>query len=184
MSSQSLVLTLCFCLFAACAKDPAPPQQTDEPVKTAHWSDAMGLAHAHPVDDRWVAGGQPTEEVLEKAKALGVRTIVSLRAEGEKVPFDEEKVVKALGMTFVRLPIASEKDLTPENVAAWTELFPTTEGKMLVHCGTSNRVGALHALAVAKESGADLEAALAAGRSAGLKKLEPAVRALIEAAPR
>jgi hypothetical protein len=49
----------------------------------------------------------------------------------------------------------------------------------LVHCGSSNRVGALLALRAAWLKGATLEAALAAGRSAGLTGLESAVRSAI-----
>jgi hypothetical protein len=46
----------------------------------------------------------------------------------------------------------------------------------LVHCASSNRVGAMIALRAALVDGASADAALAEGRRWGLKSLEPQVR--------
>ena len=55
------------------------------------------------------------------------------------------------------------------------------EGKVLMHCGSGNRVGAMMALRARWVQGRSAEEALAIGRSSGLKGLEGDVRTLLQA---
>ena len=120
-------------------------------------------------------GGQPTAEDLERLKAEGIRTVIDLRAPGEERGYDQAAEVRRLGMDYIALPIAGKDDITPANAAALHALLEERDGQVLLHCASGNRVGALLALAAVQVDGASPEEALALGRAAGLKSLEPVV---------
>ena len=122
------------------------------------------------------AGGQPTKEDLAALRASGVTTVIDLRAAGEDRGFDEPAEVERLGMRYIALPIGGKDDLTPANARALHQLLQRERAGVLLHCASGNRVGALLALGAVQEEGQSVESALALGRAAGLKSLEPAVR--------
>lgn len=94
-----------------------------------------------------VASGQPTADQLGVASRAGVKHVISLRAPGEEVGFDESSVVQSLGMQFHSIPVAGGAGVTPENAASLQQLLDRYSGEpILVHCASSNRVGALMAL--------------------------------------
>jgi len=124
---------------------------------------------------QYVSTGQPDSEVLSIVKAAGFTTIVDLRRTSEDHGMDEAAEVAALGMQYVSLPIAGGDDVTFENAAALDKILADTDGPVLLHCASGNRVGALFALS-AKLAGATNEDALAAGKVAGLTRLEGVVK--------
>jgi len=124
---------------------------------------------------QYVSTGQPDSEVLSIVKDAGFTTIVDLRRESEDHGMDEAAEVAALGMQFVSLPIAGGDGVTFENAAALDKILADTDGPVLLHCASGNRVGALFALS-AKLAGATNEEALAAGKTAGLTRLEGVVK--------
>ncbi len=126
-----------------------------------------------------VASGQPDQQVLQNASAAGVVAVIDLRTDGEDRGLDEPSAVAALGMEYVSLPIG-RSDITFESAAALDELLAGIDGPILLHCGSSNRVGALVALSESMHGASD-EDALAAGKAAGLTRLEPAVKEVLEA---
>lgn len=133
------------------------------------------------VSGNLLAAGQPDEAALGAARAAGYTTVVNLRTDGEPIGFDERAVVESLGMRYVHIPVAGAAGVTDENARAlMTVVNDAAPHPVLAHCGTANRVGALIALAAALE-GAGPDAAVAAGRRAGLVGLEPVVRALVSA---
>ncbi|MDA0688395.1 MAG: sulfur transferase domain-containing protein [Proteobacteria bacterium] len=94
-----------------------------------------------------VASGQPTADQLGVASRAGVKHVISLRAPGEEVGFDESSIVQSLGMQFHSIPVAGAAGVTPENAASLQQLLDRYSGEpILVHCASSNRVGALMAL--------------------------------------
>ena len=128
------------------------------------------------------ASGQPSREQLQAFAREGVRTVINLRAPSEPVEFDEAAAVQRERMRYVALPVAGADDLDREKVRQFGHALDQARalGPVLVHCASSNRVGALVALDEALNRGATPGDALARGRSAGLASLEPAVVALIE----
>lgn len=122
------------------------------------------------------SGGQPTEEEFRRAAALGYKTVVNLRTDGEEIPFDEPALVEELGMRYVHLPIAGAEGITSENAAALAAILAEAEHPVLLHCGSGNRVGALFALDAHDRLGQDAETALQTGLDAGMTRLEPVVR--------
>ena len=127
------------------------------------------------------AAGQPTPRDWPEIAKAGIRTVLNLRPESEHPCFSEAELARAAGLEYLYLPIGSADMLDDERVAAFHALLAShAEGGMLIHCGTGNRAGALVALRAHRYLGAPVEAALAAGRQAGLTGLEPYVRELLE----
>jgi protein tyrosine phosphatase (PTP) superfamily phosphohydrolase (DUF442 family) len=89
-------------------------------------------------DDVFISG-QPTEQGLRDLRAQGVTTVVNLRTPPEmatRVPFDEPKVVKELGMEYVYLPMRGNAEFpySPENLKAFAKAMSESKGKLLLHC--------------------------------------------------
>jgi uncharacterized protein (TIGR01244 family) len=135
------------------------------------------------VDSRFHVSAQPSAEALTKLPAAGVRTVINLRPASETPDLDEKSVVEKAGMAYRSLPIAGAAGLTRENVTAFDRLLSEAgEGKVLMHCASGNRVGAMMALRARWLQGKSAEEALAIGRSTGLKGLEGDVKGLLQAA--
>jgi uncharacterized protein (TIGR01244 family) len=146
-------------------------------------ADALSQLPSHiAVDSRFHVSAQPTAEALVKLPAAGVRTVINLRPAGEAPHLDEKSVVEKAGMQYRSLPIDGAAGLTRDNVVAFDRLLTEArEGKVLLHCASGNRVGAMMALRARWIQGKSSEEALAIGRGSGLKGLEGDVKALLQA---
>jgi protein tyrosine phosphatase (PTP) superfamily phosphohydrolase (DUF442 family) len=156
------------------AEASAAPERSTDP-------ETLGLVHAHRLESGLVTSGQPDLAALEAARDRGVRTIVSLQSPDEPGAAAEREMVEALGMRFISIPVASDEEITEENslrVNAAIEDDATT----ILHCGSSNRAGAMVALRAFFEDGRTIEDAVALGRTAGLSRSEAAVTALLRQA--
>ncbi|MGN6520020.1 MAG: beta-lactamase hydrolase domain-containing protein [Dokdonella sp.] len=120
-------------------------------------------------------GGQPSAEQL-RAFAAGGGVVIDLRGPDEARSFDEAALAAELGLRYVNLPVSGAADLTPARAESLHAALAAASGPVLLHCASGNRAGALLALEAARYEGLDAEAAIALGRSVGLKSLEPAVR--------
>jgi protein tyrosine phosphatase (PTP) superfamily phosphohydrolase (DUF442 family) len=124
-----------------------------------------------------LASGQPTPEQIQVLAQAGVKHVISLRRP-EEIDWDERAVVEANGMQFHSIPVAGLMGVTKENAAKLEDLLNSLGSEpVLVHCGSSNRVGALKTLASLEAQDAiSLEAAFAEGRRWGLTGLEAPLR--------
>lgn len=124
----------------------------------------------HPVNGI-SAAGQPDADAFKVFADRGYAAVIDLRAEHEPRGLDEQAVVEGLGMDYVLMPIVDTAAINFENAQRLDEVLKQYDGPVLIHCGSSNRVGALLAL---RESlnGADDASALQAGRDGGLTGLE------------
>lgn len=139
------------------------------------------MINAAQPTEQMLVGGQPSLADLDRLQAQGIKTIISLRTESESVGFDEVEEAKKRGMNFVRIPVDGKAGITFENAQLLDEAMSQSKEPLLLHCGSSNRVGALLALRAASK-GSSAEDALAFGKSAGLKSLEPVVTELLREA--
>lgn len=147
---------------------------------TAQQVDTAAIANAEITNlstpaENVLASGQPTQEQLQLLANSGVKHIINLRPTSEQ-EWDEEAYVKSLGMEYHSIPVAGADGVTSDNAKKLDDLLTSLNGQpLLVHCSSSNRVGALRAL-TASANGEALEAAITTGKSWGLIGLEPAVR--------
>ena len=127
------------------------------------------------------AAGQPLAGALARLGAMGFRTVVNLRTEGEGATA-ERAVVEAQGLRYVSIPITLGSFSRADAEAVERVLDDPSAGPVLLHCATSNRVGGVWAVIQATK-GKSVEEALDAGRSAGLHspQVEAAVRRVLGA---
>lgn len=127
-----------------------------------------------------VTAGQPDASEFSSIKAAGVSRVVNLRPAAEDAGFDEAAVVTGLGMDYQVIPVAGPGDLSMNTAKALDKaLYEAGDAGVLIHCASSNRVGALLALRAAWLQGASNEAALALGEAGGLTKMMPMVQQLL-----
>ncbi|MCA8965981.1 MAG: hypothetical protein KDC48_13935 [Planctomycetes bacterium] len=161
-------------LFGACQNQPAPAQApTIESLQITNLRTPMPGVHT---------SGQPTPEQFAQLAAAGTTRVIQLRLATEKGSGWEEEQARAAGVQFVRVPVDGADGLSIDNVRRFAdELGADHDGDLLVCCGSSNRVGALFALRAFWLEGKSSTDALAIGKAAGLTKLEPKVRELMQA---
>ncbi len=131
-------------------------------------------------------GGQPTEEALERyaaeAEGGGRAMVIDLRTHEGKdaAAFDESATAAALGMDYLNLPMSSST-FSAADVDRFADALDSAAGPVLVHCGSSNRVGGMWAAYLAREQGWNTEKAIEAGKAAGMRSesVEEAVRRVI-----
>ena len=122
----------------------------------------------------------PSEGALSAVAAAGYKTVIDLRGPKEDRGLDEKKTVEGLGMKYVNLPVNGASGVSYENANALDKLLADLPKPVLLHCASSNRVGALLALR-AKAKGTDSEKALDLGVASGLSSLKPVVEKKLEA---
>jgi uncharacterized protein (TIGR01244 family) len=120
--------------------------------------------------------GQPDQAALQQLAKAGYTTVIDLRSADEDRGFDEQNAVEGLGMNYISLPIKGASAITYENASLLDEALSGVDGPVLLHCATSNRVGALLSLREHMH-GASPEQSLELGTEAGLKGLRETVEA-------
>jgi uncharacterized protein (TIGR01244 family) len=118
-------------------------------------------------------GGQPTEKALRDLKAQGVTTVVNLRSPQEMqsaVKFDEEALVKQLGMRYVYIPMRGTPELpySPAGLDKFAEAMKTADGKVLLHCTIAWRASHMWSAYLIRERGVPVDDALANARAINL----------------
>ncbi len=127
------------------------------------------------VEENLLTGAQPTEANLVQLKMAGITKVINLRAPDEKIPFDEKAKVESLGLEYISFPISGAAGITSENARKLDALLEGDE-KVLVHCASGNRVGALIAIRAHEVENKPEEESLRLGRAAGLGSLEETVK--------
>lgn len=133
--------------------------------------------------DGIATAGAITASDIEPLHAAGIETVVDLRIDDETPEFDERAAVEAAGMKYVNVPVHGANGLTRETVNAFDAAVRNSPKPLLVHCASSNRVGAMLALNAFHVEKKSADEALTLGRAAGLKSLEPVVKGLLQAEP-
>lgn len=140
--------------------------------------DTLGIRNLAVHAGQVYSSGQPSGDQLKALADNGIKHIINLRGKNEQ-DNDEGELVRGLGMSYHSVEISSVDDVNAENAGKLALLIKQLEGDgVLVHCASSNRVGALVAI-TAHQQGLDIEDAVNKGKRWGLKSLEPAVRNVI-----
>ena len=164
---------------SGCATQPHPertiPVQPSQPAQPVA---LPGVMLQQPRPGLYTAG-QPAAGDWARLPGLGIVTVINLRPPEELQDRDEAAEVRAAGLAYVNIPIAGPDAVTPANARALQDAIAAARGKVLVHCSSGNRAGALLALA-ARAQGMTAQQALDFGKAAGLAGLEPVVRARLE----
>jgi len=122
--------------------------------------------------DRFYFAGQPDESALVTLlEEDGVRTVINIRTPEETsgMSMDERGVTEEHGARYESIPI-SGSTFSRDDVDRFAEVIAASQGPVLVHCASSNRVGGLWAAYLATHHDVPLEEAIELGRSAGLSR--------------
>lgn len=129
-----------------------------------------------------LTGGQPTFDQLKQAAETGFKAVINLRAKNELPDTDQEKVwVEGSGMNYIHIPVAVTEGLTPQNAKVFADVLSKVENyPLIVHCKSGERVGAMFALKVFHIDEKEIDEALLVGERAGLVRLAPVVKQILE----
>lgn len=127
-------------------------------------------------------GGVVDPKGFAKLKELGFKTVINLNTAKEGAE-DEGDGIMAAGLDYVTIPVSTHAPDAAE-VAAFSKYVNDPKFyPILVHCVSSNRVGAMWALYRAT-NGVPPEIAIQEGRTVGLKpSREGAVREILKLSP-
>ena len=107
-------------------------------------ADIDGIDNLRVVDGRVLRGAAPSAGALRDLAALGVTTVVDLRAEADLRT--DDALLAELGMERFHLPIRDGQLPTAQQAAELLAIVDRADGKVLLHCGAGvGRTGALTA---------------------------------------
>jgi len=130
--------------------------------------------------DGITSSGQPDEEALKVFAESGYTVVIDMRGPDEDRGMDNyEGAVESTGMQYLAFPVVGAGQVNFETAVKLDEVLRGIDGPVLMHCGSGNRVGAVLAL---RESlnGASHEESIEFGKDAGMTRLEPRVREVLE----
>jgi uncharacterized protein (TIGR01244 family) len=128
---------------------------------------AEGIANYRRLSGSLAVAGAPSVEAAARLKDWGFRTVIDLRTEGEGTA-EEKAAVEKQGLRYVSIPMTPATFSLGDARTVAKVLDDPDAGPVLLHCGSSNRVGGVYAVVQALK-GKTLAEAEAAGREAGLK---------------
>lgn len=146
-----------------------------------HQDVLFDLPHARAPFEGIITAGQPNAEQLRAVAAAGYKLVINTRAHGEPLVDQSQAFVEGLGMRYLHIPVSGMGDLTVANAQILADALAADDAlPALVHCASSNRVGALFALKAFHLDGKSADEALTEGRASGLTGMEAMVRPLLQ----
>ncbi len=120
----------------------AREEKTPRPAAWAEPLSVKGLPNLHKVSDRLYRSAQPEETGVKALKTLGVKTVVSLRAN-----HSDEPLLKGLDVSYTSIPIDTW-DLEEKHVVEFLKIVTDpARTPVLVHCQHgADRTGTLCAV--------------------------------------
>lgn len=168
---------------SASAYETGPPQTTEEAfVYTL--PESLPIRNFLPITERVAGGGPPTAATIAEMKALGYSTIINLRTLAEPGVAEEAALAEAAGLHYVHIPVSGTTTNLRNALALSEALASAPEGRILLHCGSGSRAGAMWGLKEALEHGLSHDQAAEVARRSGMRseRLESAVRSSVESA--
>ncbi|WP_224798518.1 phosphatase domain-containing putative toxin [Idiomarina abyssalis] len=130
-------------------------------------------------ENLWVMG-TPSDEQLAEFADNGGDVVINLLSQKEMTESEEAAVVTRNGMAYYHVPVNGADGVTFENARMVDRiLLENSDKTVLVHCASSNRVGALMALRAGWLDGMPVEKALEVGREHGMTSLEDKVKTML-----
>ena len=131
----------------------------------------VAIDNFRPIDDRVYRGAAPGKQGLRDLAAMGVTTIVDLRAEADLEV--DEALLDELGLTRHHLPARDGQLPTEEQSAEFLRIVEESSGPVFLHCGAGvGRTGAMTAYYLNATGQAEGTAAMRRILSVGPPSLE------------
>lgn len=145
------------------ALTPSPGMSADK--------ETFGIPNVTFPEPGLMAAGQPTGEQIQLAAEEGYRTVIDLRTADEGRGYDEAGAAKANGLKYINIPM-TPASLDQATIDRFLDSMRKAERPVIVHCASSNRVGALYYAWLVLEKGVKPEEAMTRAKAAGLKSSE------------
>jgi protein tyrosine phosphatase (PTP) superfamily phosphohydrolase (DUF442 family) len=127
------------------------------------------------------AAGQPTATQYSQLAAAGIKHIISFRPFSETPELDEQSLSSAAGISFHHIPIAGPTDFNMKNILLLDNTLANIgNNKVLLHCASSNRVGAMMALRANWLQNSSKVQAIQIGMDYGMTGLKPTIESIID----
>lgn len=133
--------------------------------------ETFGIPNASFPEPGILAAGQPTGEQIQLLAEEGYKTVIDLRPAEEARGYDEAGAAKANGLEYINIPVTAAS-LDQAAIDHFLSAMKKAERPVVVHCATSNRVGALYYAWLVLEKGAKPAEALEKAKAAGLRSPE------------
>ena len=131
----------------------------------------VAINNFRQIDERVYRGAAPGKQGLRDLAAMGVTTIVDLRAEADLEV--DEALLDELGLTRVHLPARDGQLPTEAQTAEFLEIVGESSGPVFLHCGAGvGRTGAMTAFYLNATGQAEGTAAMQRILSVGPPSLE------------
>ncbi|MGH9333357.1 MAG: fused DSP-PTPase phosphatase/NAD kinase-like protein [Vicinamibacteria bacterium] len=139
-----------------------------------------GISNYYRVRPDVATAGQPSDAAFSDIQKAGFKAVLNLRTE-EEGSVEERSKVEALGLDYYNIPIGSD-GISKEQVALFEKILGESKNRpILIHCASSNRVGAMWFIHEVLGEGKDEASALEEAKKAGLKSnLEGTVKEYVE----
>ena len=172
---KNVQITLCLVLgllllqntmVAQTAVQDSPSTETEPKLKAVKLGQTKNV---HQFGNFYLAG-QFTPDDIAVLKEAGIDVVISLRTDGE-LKWDEKAALEKAGITFYQVPFRKPDSLTDKVFDSVRKLLKTDgkEKKVMLHCGSANRVGAVWAAFRALDQGQDPDEAIAEAKKVGLR---------------
>lgn len=128
-----------------------------------------GVPNFHAVNEQILRGGQPTGAGFRNLADMGVTTVIDLQEEGSRSR-DEKKLVKALGMRYINIPMKGMTTPTEKQIShALKALNNDSAGPVFIHCKRgADRTGVVIACYRIQHDRWDNQKALSEARNYGM----------------
>lgn len=131
-------------------------------------------------DNLWVMG-LPSAAQIEQFADQGGDIVINLLSDKEMKDSHEPATVTRNGMAYYHVPVNGADGVSLANARLVDRIMLKNSDKtILLHCASSNRVGALMALRAAWLDGFSVEESLAVGRNSGMTSLEGKVTSMLK----
>jgi tyrosine-protein phosphatase SIW14 len=141
---------------------------------------ANEIHNFHRVSPTLYRGAQPSGRALNRLKALGIRTILNLRA-ADVEEDREERLVRSLGMKYVNIPMKRVGRPDNDSISHALAVIESSENQpVFVHCQHgSDRTGSVVAIYRIKHDGWTAKQAIQEAEKFGMKFWERGMKAYI-----
>ncbi|MCC7013156.1 MAG: protein tyrosine phosphatase family protein [Planctomycetes bacterium] len=175
----SLLCVVTSLVLGSCAASTTAPTPTAVTLESVQCGTIEKLHACGPI---WLAS-QPSAADFALLRERGVRHVINLRKPDELKDFDQAAVIKELGLDAVNVPFSKPEELSDAALDQLRGLLRDAQEPTLLHCASSNRVGAVWLAYRTLDQGLAWDAALAEAKSVGLKTpaYETRIKAYVDA---
>ena len=138
-----------------------------------------GILNFGRVNATLYRGAQPDDAAIVHLKALGIKTIISLRTAKEASPTEPFRAV-ACGIFYTNMPLAGFGRPTDDEVAKILSLIQTSPGPVFVHCTHGcDRTGTIIACYRMQHDHWSIDEAMQEANRYGMSRFERGMRSFV-----